>query len=56
MEEKVLEMLMSAQFDWWYQNQFMDFVEGSENPPTEEEILAGIRSMLKENCLTFSNN
>jgi hypothetical protein len=45
--EKVLEMLMSAKFERWYENEFMDFVEGVELPPSKKEILQDLENMLK---------
>ena len=45
-EEKILDMLMGAQFDRWYNNQFMDFVEGEEGAQSREEILECIKKML----------
>ena len=48
MEEKVFEMLMSAKFAYWYENEFLDFVEGEENALSKEQILADIKQMLGE--------
>ena len=46
-EEKVFEMLMSAKFERWYENEFMDFVEGEKGAPSKERILEFIRSYVK---------
>jgi hypothetical protein len=43
---KVLSMLMSSSFERWYVNDFMDFVEGEENAPTETQILAWLSEQL----------
>ena len=42
-EEKILDMLMSARFDRWYNGDFADFVEGEENAKSREEILEFIK-------------
>ena len=47
MEEKVLEMLMGAKFERWYENDFMDYVEGEADAKCKEEILADLEKMLK---------
>jgi hypothetical protein len=43
---KVLNMLMSGGFERWYENDFMAFVEGEENAPAEEQILAWLTKQL----------
>ena len=47
MEEKILELLMGAKFERWYENDFMDYVEGEANSKCKEEILADLEKMLK---------
>lgn len=46
MEEKIYQMLMGAQFENWYENEFMDHVEGEEGAKSKEEILEDIKRML----------
>lgn len=46
--EKVFKMLMSAKFVYWYENEFLEFVEGQENAKTKEEILKDLKRMLGE--------
>jgi hypothetical protein len=43
---KVLNMLMSGCFERWYENDFMDFVEGEENAPNEAQILTWLSEQL----------
>jgi hypothetical protein len=43
---KVLNMLMSGGFERWYENDFMDFVEGEENAPNEAQILTWLSEQL----------
>ena len=43
---KVLDMLMSGCFERWYENEFMAFVEGDENAPNREQILAWLTKQL----------
>ena len=45
-EEKILDMLMGARFDRWYNSDFMDFVEGEENAKSREEILEFIKNSI----------
>ena len=46
-EEKVFEMLMSSDFELWYESEFMDFAEGEKGAPSKERILEFIRSYVK---------
>ena len=43
---KVLDMLNSADFERWYENEYMAFVEGDENAQTGEQILAWLAKRL----------
>ena len=44
---KVFDMLTSQSFVNWYENEFMDFVTGEEDCPTEEDIKARIARFVK---------
>ena len=46
MEEKIYQMLMGASFETWYENEFMDHVEGEEGAKSKEEIIEDIKRML----------
>ena len=46
--EKVLEMLMGADFERWYENEFMGWVEGScDLVEGQKRILADLKKMLE---------
>ena len=42
----VFEMLMSASFEDWYENEFRDFVEGADNAVTKVEIINFLKKRL----------
>ena len=44
--EPILEMLSGAEFEKWYETDFMDYVEGEENAKTKREILYDIARMV----------
>jgi len=48
MEKVVFNLLMSRQFERWYEKEFMDFVEGAEGAPTMQEILQWLKQRLPE--------
>lgn len=45
--KNVLEMLMSSDFEKWYETKFMDFVEGYDQEETEAEILEWLSDHLR---------
>ena len=47
--EKVFEMLMGSKFVSWYENEFMDWVEGSGDlVEGQKQLLADLKKMLGE--------
>ena len=48
MEKAVFNLLMSRPFERWYENEFMDFVEGAEGAPSMQEILQWLKKHLPE--------
>jgi hypothetical protein len=44
---KVLSLLMTADFEDWYETEFKAFVEGEENAPTETQVLAWLSNELE---------
>lgn len=46
-EERVLDMLMSSDFEAWYESEFMDFVEGEKGAPSKQQVLEFIKSHVK---------
>jgi hypothetical protein len=45
LEGKILNTLSGADFEQWYENEFMDFIEGKTNAPGKEDILKEIKRM-----------
>ncbi len=46
--KNVFDMLMSADFEDWYQSEFMPFVEGDENAPSKTVILKWLDYQLNQ--------
>lgn len=44
-ESKIYDVLLSYDFDEWYEKQFKDHVVGEEKAPTKEEILKDIKKL-----------
>ena len=48
MEKAVFDLLMSREFELWYELEFQDFVTGEPDAPTKEEILQWLKQRLPE--------
>ncbi len=44
--KKIYEMLMGSKFEHWYNEDFMDHVEGEEGAKSKEEIIKDLEEML----------
>ena len=46
-DQHILDILMTAEFEAWHDNEFDDYVKGEEGAPTKDGILKQIASVFR---------